>query len=43
VWSEFGFVRIKDGMITDWWSSGEDVSTLKQLGYTIMAPEMVKV
>jgi hypothetical protein len=42
VWSEFGFVRFEDGKITDWWNSDEEVSTLKQLGYNILVPEMVK-
>lgn len=42
VWAEFGFVRFKDGKITDWWSSDETVSQYRQLGYGIMAPEMVK-
>lgn len=42
VWAEFGFVRIKDGKITEKWYSGEEVSQFRQLGYTILAPEMVK-
>lgn len=42
VWSEFGFVRFKDGKITDWWNSEEEVSVLRQLGYAIRAPELVK-
>lgn len=42
VWSEFGFVRFKDGKITDWWNSDEEVSTLRQLGYSIREPELVK-
>ncbi len=42
VWSEFGFVRIQDGKITDWWSSDDPVSQYKQLGFTIWTPEMVK-
>ncbi len=43
MWSEFGFMRFKDGKITEWWGSDEAVSTLKQLGYSVRAPEMVKV
>ncbi len=42
VWTEFGFVRFSDGKITDWWNSDEEVSTLRQLGYSIHAPELVK-
>ncbi len=42
VWSEFGFVRFKDGKIMDWWNSDEEVSTLRQLGFSIREPEMVK-
>jgi hypothetical protein len=42
VWSEFGFIRLKDGKFTDWWSSDESVSEYRQLGFSIMAPEMVK-
>lgn len=42
VWSEFGFVRIQDGKITDWWSSEEPLSHYRQLGFTILQPEMVK-
>ncbi len=41
-WTEFGFVRIQNSKITDWWSSDEAVSQIKQLGYTILAPVMVK-
>ncbi len=43
VWSEFGFVRFKDGKMTDWWNSDEEVSTIRQLGFSITAPELVKV
>ncbi len=42
VWDEFGFVRIQDGKITDWWNSDEVITQFRQLGYTIQAPEMVK-
>jgi len=42
VWDEFGFARIQDGKITDMWSSDETVAELRQLGYTILQPEMVK-
>ena len=42
VWSEFGFVRFMDGQITDWWNSDEELSTLKQLGFTIQEPQLVK-
>ncbi len=42
VWAEFGFVRIVDGKITEKWTSDETVSELKQLGYTLIAPIMVK-
>ncbi len=40
VWSEFGFVRIQNGKITDWWSSEETLAQYKQLGFTILSPEM---
>ena len=43
VWSEFGFARIQDGKITEKWSSEDSISMLKQLGYTLTAPEYVKV
>jgi hypothetical protein len=43
VWAEFGFVRFQDGKITDWWNAEDGVSQLKQLGYTILAPALVKV
>jgi predicted SnoaL-like aldol condensation-catalyzing enzyme len=42
VWAEFGFVRIQDDKITDWWSTEDSVSAFKQLGYTIEAPPLVK-
>ncbi len=42
VWTEFGFVRIEDGKITDWWNSDDTISQYKQLGFSILAPEMVK-
>ena len=42
VWAEFGFARVQDGKITDMWSSDETVVELRQLGYTILEPEMVK-
>ena len=42
VWVEFGFARIQDGKITDMWSSDESVAELRQLGYSILAPELVK-
>jgi hypothetical protein len=41
-WAESGFVRIQDGKITDWWSEEDKLSQLKQLGYTIQEPELVK-
>ncbi len=43
VWAEIGFVRFQDGKITDWWSVEDTVSQFKQLGYTILAPALVKV
>jgi predicted ester cyclase len=42
VWSEFGFVRIQDGKITEWWSSEETIPQFRQLGFTILQPEVVK-
>lgn len=43
VWAEFGFVRIQDGKITDWWSVEDTFSLFMQLGYTILEPPLVKV
>jgi hypothetical protein len=43
VWAEFGFVRIQNGKITDWWSAENTFSQFKQLGYTIEEPALVKV
>ena len=43
LWTEFGFARIKDGRITEQWSSDEGISMLKQLGYALVAPTYVKV
>ncbi len=42
VWSEFGFVRIQDGKITEKWNSDDTIPQFKQLGFTILAPQMVK-
>jgi hypothetical protein len=42
VWAEFGFVRIQDAKIIDWWSAEDTFSQFKQLGYTIEAPAVVK-
>jgi hypothetical protein len=42
VWAEFGFVRIQDGKATEMWSTEDGISLLKQLGYSILAPELVK-
>jgi ketosteroid isomerase-like protein len=42
VWSEFGFMRIQDGKITDWWSSDDSVPQFRQLGFTILEPKPVK-
>jgi hypothetical protein len=42
VWDEFGFVRIQDGKITNWWSTEDGVSAQKQLDYTIEEPALVK-
>ena len=42
VWAEFGFVRVQDGKITDWWSTEDTFSAFKQLGYTIEEPPVVK-
>ena len=38
VWSEFGFVRVQDGKITDWWYNEDLYSQYRQLGYTIEEP-----
>jgi predicted SnoaL-like aldol condensation-catalyzing enzyme len=43
VWAEFGFVRIQDGKITDWWSVEDSLSQFKQIGYTILEPARLKV
>ena len=42
MWAEFGFVRFKDCNIIDWWSTEDLVSQFNQLGYTILAPALVK-
>ncbi len=42
MWAEFGFVRIRQGKIVDWWSAEDTVSLFKQLGYAIQAPAPVK-
>lgn len=42
VWTEVGFVRIQGGKITEWWSSDDTIPQHRQLGFTILAPEMVK-
>ena len=42
VWAEFGFVRIQDGKITDWWSVEDILAQFKQLGYTILEPTRLK-
>ncbi len=42
VWADFGFIRIQDGKIIDWWSSEDTIPQYKQLGFTILAPQMVK-
>ena len=42
VWAEFGFVRVQQGKITDWWSAEDTFSQFKQLGYTIEEPAVVK-
>ena len=42
VWSEFGFVRVQGGKITDWWSNEDLYSQYKQLGYTIEEPSLAK-
>jgi hypothetical protein len=42
MWAEFGFVRIQDGKITDWWSEEDKLSQFKQLGYTIQEPALAK-
>jgi hypothetical protein len=41
VWAEFGFVRVQEGKITDWWSAEDSFSQLKQLGYSIEEPRVV--
>jgi hypothetical protein len=38
LWAEFGFVRIQDGKITDWWSVEDTFSQFKQLGYIVHEP-----
>jgi hypothetical protein len=43
MWAEFGFVRIQNGKITDWWVTDDALSQIKQLGYTIREPALVKV
>jgi hypothetical protein len=43
MWAEFGFVRIQNGKITDWWATDDALSQIKQLGYTIREPALVKV
>ena len=42
MWAEFGLVRFQDSKIIDWWSTEDLVSQFKQLGYTILAPALVK-
>ena len=42
VWAEFGFVRVQDGKITDWWSTEDTFSQFKQLGYSIEEPAVVE-
>jgi predicted SnoaL-like aldol condensation-catalyzing enzyme len=42
VWEESGIVRIQNGKITDWWSTENTLSQMKQLGYTLREPETVK-
>ena len=42
VWAEFGFVRVQDGKITDWWSAEDLFSQMKQLGYTIEDPPLAE-
>jgi hypothetical protein len=42
VWAEFGFVRVQDGKITDWWSAEDTFSQFQQLGYTIEEPTVAK-
>ncbi len=42
VWTEFGFVRIQDGKIIDWWNSEDSIPQYKQLGFIILVPQMVK-
>lgn len=43
MWAEFGFVRIRDGKITDWWSVEDGFSQLKQLGYSFREPALATV
>lgn len=43
IWAEFGFVRIQQGKITDWWAVEDTFSQFKQLGYTIQEPTSAKV
>jgi hypothetical protein len=38
VWAEFGFVRVQQGKITDWWITEDTFSQFTQLGYTIEGP-----
>jgi hypothetical protein len=42
VWDEFGFARIQDGKIADRWISEDPITMFRQLGYTILEPELVK-
>ena len=40
IWTESGIVRFKDGKIAEWWSTSDDMSQMRQLGYKLIAPVM---
>jgi predicted SnoaL-like aldol condensation-catalyzing enzyme len=42
IWDEFGFAHVQDGKITDRWISDEPIALFRQLGYSILEPEMAK-
>ena len=42
VWEDCGIVHFQNGKITDWWSTENAISQMKQLGYTFREPVMIK-